>query len=83
MIDNVLVTDGAGFIGSHVADELVNRKFQVVVLDDLSGGFRENIPAGAKLVEGSITDHTLVSQLFDQYRFKYVFSLGGLRGGRS
>ena len=75
MIDNVLVTGGAGFIGSHVADELVNRKFQAIVLDDLSGGFRENVPAQATLVEGSITNYTLVNRLFDQYRFKYVFHL--------
>ncbi len=46
MKGKVLVTGGAGFIGSHVAEELVKDGFDVVVLDDLSGGFRCNIPDG-------------------------------------
>src|SRR5690606_11938718 len=48
---NVLVTGGAGFIGSHVADALVARGYRVHVLDDLSGGRRENVPAGATFHE--------------------------------
>jgi UDP-glucose 4-epimerase len=71
----VLVTGGAGFIGSHVAGELKAAGYEVVILDDLSGGFKENIPSGVEFVEGSITDHDLVSRLFDQYEFDYVFHL--------
>ncbi len=41
-----LVTGGAGFIGSHVADELLAMGHRTVVLDDLSGGFRENVGPG-------------------------------------
>ena len=40
----VLVTGGAGFIGSHVADALIRRGHEVVVFDDLSGGFVDNVP---------------------------------------
>ena len=40
----MLVTGGAGFIGSHVAETLANEGHHVVVLDDLSGGFTENVP---------------------------------------
>lgn len=47
----VLVTGGAGFIGSHVADGLLDAGHAVVVLDDLSSGRRENVPAAAELVE--------------------------------
>ncbi|HOQ61874.1 MAG TPA: NAD-dependent epimerase/dehydratase family protein, partial [Vicinamibacterales bacterium] len=72
---NVLVTGGAGFIGSHVAERLVARGRRVVVLDDLSGGFAENVPAGAELVRGSITDATLVDRLFEANRFEHVFHL--------
>ena len=50
----VLVTGGAGFIGSHVAEGLAARGEDVVVLDDLSSGKRENLPAGIELVEGDI-----------------------------
>jgi UDP-glucose 4-epimerase len=52
----VLVTGGAGFIGSHVAEALVARGEDVVVLDDLSSGKRENLPEGAELVEGDIRE---------------------------
>jgi UDP-glucose 4-epimerase len=52
----VIVTGGAGFIGSHVAEALVARGEEVIVLDDLSTGKRENLPEGAKLVEGDIRE---------------------------
>ena len=56
-MSRVLVTGGAGFIGSHVADALIARGHDVTILDDLSGGFRENVPAAATFVQGSVTDH--------------------------
>jgi UDP-glucose 4-epimerase len=52
----VLVTGGAGFIGSHVVEALAARGDDVVVLDDLSSGKRENLPDGVELVEGDIRD---------------------------
>lgn len=72
---NVLVTGGAGFIGSHVAESLANRGKQVVVLDDLSGGFQENIVPDVEFVQGSITDNDLVTKLFEKNKFEYVFHL--------
>lgn len=70
-----LVTGGAGFIGSHVAEHLDKHGHRVVVLDDLSGGFRENVPPHIELVEGSILDHQLVNRLFLEHRFDYVYHL--------
>ncbi|MGH2931711.1 MAG: NAD-dependent epimerase/dehydratase family protein [Gaiellaceae bacterium] len=55
-----LVTGGAGFIGSHVAEGLLARGDEVTILDDLSDGRRENVPAGARLVEGDIRDPAAV-----------------------
>jgi UDP-glucose 4-epimerase len=52
----VLVTGGAGFIGSHVAEALVAGGEEVVVLDDLSSGKRENLPEGVELVEGDVRE---------------------------
>jgi UDP-glucose 4-epimerase len=70
-----LVTGGAGFIGAHVARHLIRSGTRVVVLDDLSGGFRDNLPPEALFVEGSITDHDLVARLFDEHRFENVYHL--------
>ncbi|MGI8804871.1 MAG: NAD-dependent epimerase/dehydratase family protein, partial [Thermoleophilaceae bacterium] len=48
-----LVTGGAGFIGAHVVTALCDRGHEVVALDDLSGGFPDNVDERARLVEGS------------------------------
>lgn len=70
-----LVTGGAGFIGSHVAEELTKNGHDVTVLDDLSGGFTDNIVPGVKFVQGSINDISLVNSLFETEKFDYVFHL--------
>ncbi len=56
----VLVTGGAGFIGSHIVDSLVAADHDVAVLDDLDTGFRENVNGRARLVIGSVADEDLV-----------------------
>jgi len=71
----ILVTGGAGFIGSHVVDCLVDNDDDVVVLDDLSGGFTDNVNAKARFVKGSICDSKLVDSLFREHRFRYVYHL--------
>jgi UDP-glucose 4-epimerase len=70
-----LVTGGAGFIGSHVADELIRAGHRVVVFDDLSGGMRENVPPAAHFERGDICDPSAVDNLFHLFRFDYVFHL--------
>ena len=57
-----LVTGGAGFIGSHLARRLVELGAETIVLDDLSGGFRDNVPAQAQFVEASILDDTALGE---------------------
>jgi UDP-glucose 4-epimerase len=74
-MSNILVTGGAGFIGSHVTDALLKSGHQAIVLDDLSGGFIDNIAEGAKFVRGSINDVDLVQALFNENQFEYVFHL--------
>src|SRR3989338_8207802 len=59
---NILVTGGAGFIGSHIVDILIERGHHVRILDDLSGGFIENVNPMAEFIKGSILDKALVEQ---------------------
>ena len=70
-----LVTGGAGFIGAHVVNALVDQGWEVVVVDDLSGGFEDNINPKAKFEKGSITDHAFIDKLFETHRFDYVYHL--------
>ena len=62
MYRKCLVTGGAGFIGSHLVRALLGEGMEVVVLDNLSVGKRENIPLGANLVEGDIRSSSDVRQ---------------------
>ena len=74
------MTGGAGFIGSHVADALIARGHDVTILDDLSGGFPENVPAAAAFVRGSVADHALVDRLFARAALRARLSPRGVRG---
>lgn len=74
-----LVTGGAGFIGSHLVDRLVERGDEVTVLDDLSTGRRENLAGalagGAELLEGSVTDPPAIEAAFERAGPQAVFHL--------
>jgi UDP-glucose 4-epimerase len=61
---NILVTGGAGFIGSHVADALLAAGHRVVVVDNLHTGSRANVPAEAKFIEADITDEAAMASVF-------------------
>ena len=70
-----LVTGGAGFIGSHVVDGLVARGDDVVALDDLSRGRRENVNEAARLVVADLTDRRAVAGAFREWRPEACFHL--------
>jgi UDP-glucose 4-epimerase len=70
-----LVTGGAGFIGAHVTNDLINGGHKVIVLDDLSGGYIENINPNAEFVKGSILDVDLIKSIFNNNKIDYVFHL--------
>jgi UDP-glucose 4-epimerase len=70
-----LVTGGAGFIGAHITNDLLKMGQNVIVLDDLSGGFKENVNSKATFVQGSINNEELVYALFEKNKIDYVFHL--------
>ena len=69
----MLVTGGAGFIGSHVADEIINLGHRVVVMDDFERWLPDNVPAQAEFVEGSVLDRALLANMFDTWHFEAIY----------
>ena len=74
---SVLVTGGAGYIGSHVAHALLDRGENVVVLDDLSTGVRAQIGAAAHFVEGNIADRALVGRMIAAHGITAALNFAG------
>jgi UDP-glucose 4-epimerase len=70
-----LVTGAGGFLGSHLCQRLLDKGHTVVGLDDLSGGYAENVPQGVRLVQASILDHDVLTALFQKEQFDYVYHL--------
>ena len=68
-----IVTGGAGFIGSHVAEVLLKAGHQVLVIDDLSGGFLENVPRSADFKRASVLDP--LDRLFKSFQPDAVYHL--------
>ena len=73
----IIVTGGAGFIGSHLVNELINRGFfNVHVIDNFAGGKRENVHPKAVLYEEDIRNFERIATIFNDA--KYVFHLAAL-----
>ncbi|WP_442796333.1 NAD-dependent epimerase/dehydratase family protein [Pelobium manganitolerans] len=75
-MSKILVTGAAGFMGSHVVDELILMGHDVIALDDLSGGFKENVNKKAEFIHGSFVDTNLVNDLFRQNEISHIYHLG-------
>lgn len=79
-LSKVLVTGGAGFIGSNLVDQLVQDGDEVIVVDDLSMGLTSNIPTSPKVTfyEHSITDHGFMKDLLLKEHFDYIYLLAAI-----
>ncbi len=77
---HILVTGGAGFIGSHLVDSLLKDDFNVVVLDDLSSGKMQNLPNDERLqfIQGDVADHLLIDKVFKEFTFSHIFHLAAI-----
>ena len=73
----VLVTGGAGYIGSHMVLALLDAGERVVVLDNLSTGFRSAVPPAATLVEGDVGDATLVGRVIGEHGVRAIIHFAG------
>ncbi|MBU2581053.1 MAG: UDP-glucose 4-epimerase GalE [Alphaproteobacteria bacterium] len=73
----ILVTGGAGYIGSHMVLELRDAGEEVVVIDNLSTGFDWAVPAGVPLIVGDIADVSLVERTIEQYRIDAIIHFAG------
>ncbi|MDQ3822056.1 MAG: NAD-dependent epimerase/dehydratase family protein, partial [Actinomycetota bacterium] len=74
---NVLVTGGAGFIGSHLCEALAARGDRVTAVDDLSTGVADNVPADVELVETDVADPGALARAFDGRSFDAVLHVAG------
>jgi UDP-glucose 4-epimerase len=74
----VLVTGGAGYIGSVVADQLLQAGHQLVVFDNLSRGHRQAVPENAELIAGELADRVLLDQIFHSRSIDAVMHLAAL-----
>jgi UDP-glucose 4-epimerase len=74
---SILVTGGAGYIGSHTAHMLCDASEDVVILDNFSTGFRNAIPQNAKLVEGNVLDDTAVLKLLSENHIDSIIHFAG------
>src|SRR5262245_4240701 len=73
----VLVTGGAGYIGSHMALELLDAREKVVVLDDMSTGLRRAVPESATFVEGDVGDQSLVRRIIEAEGVESIIHFAG------
>lgn len=74
---SVLVTGGAGFIGSHIIEELIERKYNVIVVDNLASGNRKNVPDGIKFIQSDVANREAVEKVFSENKIDVVFHLAG------
>ena len=77
-INNILVTGGAGYIGSHVCHHLIDQGYNVTCIDSLITGNKELLPKEVKLEIFDISDKEKVSNLIKSYNFDLVMHFAGL-----
>lgn len=75
---SILVTGGAGYIGSHIVEHLLKKKLQIIVLDNLKTGSKKLLHKKTIFIKGNINDQKLLKKIFDKYNISTVIHLAGL-----
>ncbi|NBX02485.1 MAG: UDP-glucose 4-epimerase GalE [Alphaproteobacteria bacterium] len=78
MMGKILITGGAGYIGSHIAHEFSDNDYEVTILDNLSTGNVSLIPKNAHFFQGDFTDHTLLDTIFNDHKIDSVIHCAAL-----
>ncbi|HJJ30034.1 MAG TPA: SDR family oxidoreductase [Methanocorpusculum sp.] len=73
-----LITGGAGFIASHIAEELIHQKHDVILLDDMSAGNVKNIQSDAEFIQGSVTNKALLDDICKTHDIEGIFHLAAV-----
>lgn len=79
---NILVTGGAGYIGSEVAAQLIDRGDNVIVIDNLSTGDRRRVPASAIFFEADFCDSEVISKIFTAFRISSILHFAAFKQAR-
>ena len=77
-IKYVLLTGGAGYIGSHVAEELEKTQFKTIIIDNLVTGSKELINKKSVFIKGNIKNIKLVNKILKKYKVKHIIHLAAL-----
>ena len=73
-----LITGGAGFIASHIAEELIHQKHDVILLDDMSAGSAKNIRPDAEFIKGAVTNKALLDEICKTHDIEGIFHLAAV-----
>ena len=76
-MQTILVTGGAGYIGSHAVVELLDNNYDVVVIDTLENGFKEFVDKRAKFYQGNVQDFELMSRIFQENKIEAIMHFAG------
>ena len=75
---NILITGGAGYIGSHIAEQLVNKKYDIIILDNLKTGHKKLINKKAIFIKGDIKNKKLLIRIIKRYNIQRIIHLAAL-----
>ena len=75
---NILITGGAGYIGSHIAEQLVNKKYDIIILDNLKTGHKKLINKKAIFIKGDIKNKKLLIKIIKRYNIQRIIHLAAL-----
>ena len=75
---NILITGGAGYIGSHIAEQLLNKKYDIIILDNLKTGHKKLINKKAIFIKGDIKNKKLLIRIIKRYNIQRIIQLAAL-----